>query len=286
MAGSTRTPTAIALGEKLRSAREAHKVSQRKLAEMIGRKESDSGLIARWESGQRTPHAEDIAKIIEALDIDADAATDLIAMANGAGKAQWLAVTLPERRQQLNALLAAESTATKVTHVAPLLIPGVLQTREVIRQIMVDGDVPAEEIDERVYMRIGRRDLITRPHPARLDVLLEEAAVRRIIGNPQVMADQLRYLLELGELPNVDIRIVPFSASWTPAATGPFILFDSDQGEPLVSLDLHSSGLMLHAREDIATYRRAADQVREKAMSPADTAELIAEVITELEKQK
>jgi transcriptional regulator with XRE-family HTH domain len=284
MAGSTRTATAIAIGEKLRDLRATRKISQRKLAELIGRKASDSGLIARWESGERTPRAEDVAKIVEVLDIEGDEATNLVAMASGGSKAQWLAVTLPERRQQLNALLAAESTATKVTHVAPLLIPGVLQTREVIGAIMVGADVPADEIDERIYMRIGRRDLITRKNPAQLDVLLDEAAVRRIIGSRQIMADQLRYLLELGEMPNVELRVVPFSASWTPALTGPFILLDSDEVPSIVSLDLHSSGLMLHAKEDIAAYRRAAEAVREKAMTPADTAALIAEVMTELEK--
>lgn len=267
----------------MRNARTSRKLTQRKLAEILGRKASDSGLIARWESGERAPRDEDIAKMIDELSIEGDEATNLVALASGATKSQWLAVTLPERRQQLNALLAAESTATKVTHVAPLLIPGVLQTREVIRAIMVDGDVPAEEIDERIYMRIGRRDLITRNNPAHLDVLLDEGVIRHVIGSRKIMADQLRYLLELGAMPNVELRVVPFTASWTPLLTGPFILIDSDQAPSIVSLDLHASGLMLQAPDDIATYRRQAEAVREKAMSPADTAELIAEVMTELE---
>jgi hypothetical protein len=67
-------------------------------------------------------------------------------------------------------LLNAERTATRVTHVAPLLIPGVLQSTDVIRSIMVEGGVPTSEIDERVAVRIGRRELITRREPAHLDV--------------------------------------------------------------------------------------------------------------------
>lgn len=285
MAGSTRSTTAIALGEKLRKVREGRGVSQRKLSELIGKKESGSGLISRWETGERTPKPDDVAQIVEALGLDNGEAAELTAMANGAGQSQWLAVTLPERRQQVNALLAAERTATKVTHVASLLIPGVLQTAEMIRSIMVDGEVPADEIDERVNTRIGRRHLITRKNPAHLDVLLDEAAVRRVIGSRQIMADQLRYLLELVELPNVEIRVVPYSAGWTPALTGSYILFDSNEVPSIVSLEMHGSGLILHDPEDVAGYRQAAESVREKAMSPAATAELIAEVLTELESE-
>ncbi|QWF83219.1 helix-turn-helix domain-containing protein [Amycolatopsis sp. CA-230715] len=289
MSGSTRTSASLNLGERLRKAREARGLSLRKLAEVMGEKPSYSGVISRWETGDRLAKAEDVAKIVEALELDADEAAELteFASASAAGsKSSWLAVTLPERRQQLNALLAAEATATKVTHVAPLLIPGVLQTADVIRAIMVDGGVPDDEIDERVYTRLGRRDLITRKNPAQLDVLLEETAVRRVVGSREIQADQLRYLLELAELPNVDIRLVPYSAGWTRAATGDFILLESDQASPLVSLDLHGSGLMLHARDDVALYRRVAAEVREKAISPADTAEFIARVIIELEEEK
>ncbi|MEC3979428.1 helix-turn-helix domain-containing protein [Amycolatopsis sp. H20-H5] len=280
MAGSTRTQTAIALGAALKSTREERGISQRKLSELIGRA---SGLVSRWESGERTAKPEDVAEIIEALGIEGDEAADLMAVANGAGHAQWLAVTLPERRQQLAALLAAERTATKVTHVAPLLIPGVLQTSDFIRSMMTEGDVPVDEIDERVAMRIGRRDLITRRDPARLDVLLDEAAIRRIVGSRQIMADQLRYLLEMSDLPNVEIRVVPFSAGFTPALTGSYILLDSDEAPSIVSLEMQRSGLILHDADDVAGYRRAAETVREKAMSIEATRELITDLLTEME---
>jgi transcriptional regulator with XRE-family HTH domain len=282
MAGSTRTSTAIDLGSALREEREQRNISQRKLAETIGR---DSGWLSRVESGQRQAKPDDITLIVEALGIDVERAAELVHLAGRAGQSQWLAVTLPERRQQLNALLAAERTATKVTHVAPLLIPGVLQTSEVIRSIMIDADVPADEIDERVNLRIGRRHLITRKNPAHLDVLLGEAAVRTVIGSPQIMGDQLHYLLELMELPNVEIHVVRFSAGWTPALAGAFIVVESDEAAPIVNLETHGSGLIARDRKDLDTHRRAADAVREKAMNCEATAEFIAMVLSELEIQ-
>jgi len=281
MAGSTRTNSGINLGAALRTIREEQGVSQRKLADTIGR---DPGLVSRWESGERQAKPADVTQICEALGIDAERTADLINMAGQAGQPQWLAVTLPERRAQLNALLAAERTATAVIQNAPLIIPGVLQTSDVIRSIMVDGGVPASEIDERVAVRIGRRDLITRRNPARLEVFLGEAALRTIIGNPQIMADQLHYLIEHADMDNVDIRVVAFNAGWTAALVGEFIYLDGDPS--IVNIEMQGSGLILHGREDLDTYRRAADAVREKAMSPDATKELMAEVISELEKSE
>jgi len=271
------------LGDALKEARESRGVSLRKLAVLIGRKESDSGLISRWETGERNPKPDDVASIVEALGIGDDAGAELMALAANVGQGgRWHAVTVVERRQQMNALLAAERTATTVTHLAPLLIPGVLQTSAVIRAIMVDAEVPADEIDERVAIRIGRRDLITRKAPATLDVLLGEAAIRHVIGGRDVWVEQLTYLSEMIELPNVNVQIVPFEAGWTPVLTGSFILFDSAQAPSIINLELHRGGLMLYAEEDIAVHRRKAEVARRKAMSAEASLELIAKVKGEL----
>jgi transcriptional regulator with XRE-family HTH domain len=285
MSGSTRTSTAIALGGQLRAAREAKGISMRGLAEAIGRKASDAGLVSRWESGERVPKPEEVAKIAEVLGLSPDDALELTTMASGAGRSRRLSVTLPERREHMNAVIRAERMASVITHVAPLLIPGVLQTYDVIRAIMVAGDVDESEIDERVNDRLGRRHLITRRNPAHLTVLLGEAAIRQQIGGSQVMADQLRYLLEMAEWPNIDLFAVPFTANWTPLLTGSFMLIDSDEEPSIVNVEQHRSGLRFEDPKDIASYRRDADAVREEAMSPADTAKLIARVLTELETQ-
>ncbi|QWF85296.1 hypothetical protein HUW46_08750 [Amycolatopsis sp. CA-230715] len=286
MAVSARTAQTTALGDALKAARDERAITQRKLAELLGKKPSASGLIARWETGERTPKPEDVAEIIEALGIEGEAANNLMVLANGAGRSQWLAVTVPERRQQLAALLSAERTATAVTQVSPLLIPGVLQTYDVIRAIMVDGGVPEDEIDQRVTERIGRRHLITRKNPAQLNVLLGESAIQQIIGSPEIMADQMRYLLESMSHSNVDVRLVANSAGWTPLLTGSFLLIDSDEVPSIAVLETHGSGLIMQAPREIATHRQAADDVREKAMTPEATAEAIANRLSELEKEE
>jgi transcriptional regulator with XRE-family HTH domain len=283
MAGITRKQALPPLGEAIRAAREQRGLSQRELGRMIGR--DSAGIVSRWESGDRKPSKGDAQRIVEALELDGGEADELLALAAGLGQTRSFAVTLPERRAELAELLAAERTATDVTKLAPLTIPGVLQTADVIRTQMHEAGIPENEIEERVLTRIGRRDLITRRDPARLDVLLGEAAIRYRIGGPKIWSDQLRYLAETGELPNVTLRLVPYTAGWSPMLVGAFTLIESDQVSPIVSLDLHGSGLTLRSQEDIARHRRAAEAAREKAMSPADTAGLIAEVLHELEQE-
>lgn len=282
MASNTRSVKAVTLGSAIVELRKEAGYSQRKLAAEIGR---DHATLSRWESGERPPKAAEVSEILRILNITGERAADVIDMAGDTDALQWLAVSIPERRQQLSALLTAEARANLVTQVAPLLIPGILQTSDVIRAIMVESGVPAGEIAERVAVRIGRRDLYTRRDPATLDILLGELAIRQVIGSSTIMADQLRYLLELGELPNVSIRIVPYSASWYPGLAGSFILIDSaDEETPtIVHVEMQRSGLILHDSDDVDAHRHAADLVRKKAMSPADTRGLITEVLTGME---
>jgi transcriptional regulator with XRE-family HTH domain len=282
MAGNTRSVQATTLGAALKQVRETRRVSQRELASKLG---IGNATVSRWESGERLPTSADIELIAEKLELTEEENADLLGAVEGAQEGQWLAITLPERRQQLAALMQAERTATHVTNMAPLIIPGVLQTSDVIRSIMIDADAPANEIDERVAVRIGRRELISRRNPAELRVLLSELAIRQVIGGRQVWAAQLRYLLELSELPNIDIRVVPFDAGWTPALSGAFILIDSDQARSIVNVENQRSSLIHHDPSDVDRHRRVVEKVQEKAMSANATRALIAQVLTELETQ-
>ncbi|GAB3473824.1 transcriptional regulator with XRE-family HTH domain [Amycolatopsis cihanbeyliensis] len=278
--GSTRTPKARALGAALAEARRERGLSQRGLATKTGK---SPGTIARWETGDRVPDPEDVAAVLTALEISGERYADIHAMATGTREPRWLAVTLPEQRQQLNALLECGRTATTVTDVSPLLVPGVLQNSEYVRAIMEAGGVPQDEVETRVAVRVGRRELITRAEPAEFVALLGEAALRQVIGSREVLVKQLRYLLELGELPNVHLRVLPFDSGWHPALEGPFVLIESTEDDPVVHLELRDTGLFLHEPEDVARYRRAIDAIGAVALDPRESAGLIAGIAAETE---
>ncbi|WP_093267321.1 helix-turn-helix domain-containing protein [Saccharopolyspora shandongensis] len=284
MPGNTRTPKARALGAALRAAREEQGWKLRHFASQI---ECAPGTLSRWETGDRCPKPADVARILTTLGVTGERYDEIVDMTRNTSAPHWLAVSLPEQRQQLAALLEFERTATAITQAAPLLIPGLLQTTAYVRAIMTGGGVPLGEIETRIAVRAGRREAITRQeNPVRLAVAIGEAALRQVLGGPNVMADQMDHLLLMSERENVDLRVVPFASGWHPALEGLFILIESEESRPVVQLENRRSGLYLHEPDDVEIYRQAADMVFKAALSYAGSRKLIAEIRKDLEAER
>ncbi|MGH3493472.1 MAG: helix-turn-helix domain-containing protein [Sciscionella sp.] len=275
MVGTTGTPKARTLGAELRDARNHAGVGVRELARRLGVSHT---ALSRYESGQRVPAPEDVASILTALGINGERRQEMVELSRNPGGSHWLAIGMPERERQLGALLEFELEATSITDVSPLLIPGLLQTADYARAIMIAADVPSREVETRVAVRIGRREALTRARPAHLLALISEASLRHSIGGPQVMAAQLRYLATMAQLPAVTLRVIPSDCGWHPGLEGPFVLVEFEKAAPIVHLENRRSGLFLHEAADTAAYRAAADKVAAAAMSPADSSRLIEKI--------
>lgn len=270
---NNRTPRARALGNALREVRVAQKIGLREFAKDIGR---DPSLLSRWETGDRVPSPVEVAHVLGKLGVTGERYDEIIELASGADDERWLASTLPEQRAQLAALLDFERTATVITDVSPLLIPGLLQTSDYARAIMTDGGLPHDEASMRVAIRMGRREEFTSHESSRLVALVGEAVLRQLVGSVETMVAQLGFLLEIAERPDVELRIVPFDSGWHRGLSGSAILIDSDTQPAVVHIELPVSSLFLHASPDLLAYRKVADTVMARAMSPEDSTAVIA----------
>jgi transcriptional regulator with XRE-family HTH domain len=270
-----RTPKARALGKALRKAREERGYGLREFAKVVKR---DPGVLSRWETGERIPSPDQVAQYLTRLEVIGDPYEEIMELTRATDEPRWLAISLPEQRQQFEALLDFEQRATMITNLSPLLVPGLLQTSGYIRSIMSAGDVPDRELSRRIALRIGRRDVLTRrdPKPARLAAFVGEGVLRQLIGTREVMAEQLRHLRDAMKWPNVDLRVVPFDSGWHPALEGPCLVIDSDESEPVVHLELRDSVLFLHEEDDVNRYRQAVEKVQSVALDPQGSAEVIA----------
>jgi len=267
------TPKAMALGAKLRAARVSKKLSLRELAKLVG---SEHTSLSRYELGERSPTPEQAAAILAVLGVNGAAADEAIALARDTTGTSWLAIGLPDLRSQMSALLEVEQITTRIVDVSPLLIPGLLQTGPYARQIMRLGGAPDDEVETRVAVRIGRRDILVRDNPAHLTALIGEPVLHQMIGGPRVMEGQLTHLLRMAERPNIDIRVIPGDADWHHGLEGPFVILTIDQNTSLVHLENRRSGLFLQEEGDLAAYQDAAEKVLNVAMSAEQTAALIA----------
>ncbi|WP_436495569.1 helix-turn-helix domain-containing protein [Actinokineospora sp. HUAS TT18] len=275
-----KTPKAVALGSALRQARvdKGHKL--REFAAMINR---DPAMLSRWETGDRIPKPEHVAQILTVLGVNGDQYDDIMTLVYGTGEPQWVATTLPEQRQQLAAYLEYEQQAATIIEVSPLMIPGLLQTADHIRAIMSGGGVPAGDIPTRIAVRLGRKEIITGGSPARLVALVGQAALYQGIGGRDASIAQLRYLLEMMQRPNVELRIIPFGMEWHPGLEGAFVLIESNGPASVVFLETRRSTLWLHKEDDVNAYKHAVDMILRVTLSPQDSARLISELVHRME---
>jgi transcriptional regulator with XRE-family HTH domain len=273
MPNAIKSPKARVLGGMLRDARERAEIGLRRFAISIGH---DPSMLSRWETGERVPKLTDVAQILTKLDITGRRFEEILTFAEGAGEQRWLATGLPEQRQQLAALVEFERWASLIVTCSPLLIPGLLQADGYVRAIMSGGGLTQEQTDDRIAIRVMRRQPLLRANPVRLRSFIGESAIRQLIGNRQVMVEQLRHLLIMAELPNIELRVVPADVGWHPGLEGPFYLIESPEAGPVISLEARHSGLFLHEPGDVLDYRGAIDMIGRMALGEPESVLFIA----------
>lgn len=274
------TPRARALGAELRQAREKMGFTTRQLGALIDR---SSSHVSRYETGRLVPTEADTATILAKLDVTGGERDRLLELARDAADPNWVA---PGLQRHLAALMEYERTAIAMTNVEPLVIPGLLQTSDYARSLMLAAGATRGEADQRVTLRMGRREILTRPKPAHLHAIIGEIALRYQPCDDHVMLDQLRHLQKWAALPNVTVQALPIGRAYSPALEGPFVLFEFDRQQPVVQLEHYRSATTLTDRGDVRDYQAAADTIRQHAMSPAATDELIAKTADEMEHTK
>jgi transcriptional regulator with XRE-family HTH domain len=275
------TPRARALAAAIRDLRHQHKLSSRELSERLGMSHS---TVSHWETGRRVPTSEDVAGLLGAVGVNGEERKRILNLARRANEANWLTVGMPGVPAQLAGAMECERAADMITQWSPSLVPGLLQMPDYARAAISANDpFSSTDIESRVFVRAGRRDILTQRNPVRLHALIGEAALHEPIGSPEVMADQLHHLLVMAGRSSVTIQVMRPAQGWHPGLTGPFILYAFPDTPPVVHFEHHSSGAFVSEQKDVAAYKQAIDTISRKAMSPADSAQLIADLARETE---
>jgi transcriptional regulator with XRE-family HTH domain len=275
----SRPASAAELGEELQALRKAAGLTLRQLEQIVG---MSNAKISFWETGRRLPTLEDLTTVLEALQVSGDDRERILTIrreAEGPGVLMAGSTTIGA---QLSNLIKQEESARKITEVAPLLVPGLLQTSAYAGALFVG----TEDANVRVRLRRGRQEILVREErPVQFHALIDEEVLVRHIAPPPVMIEQLRHLLRMAERPNVTIQLVHSThAGYTPMLAGPFILLEFDTAPPLVHLEHHRASATLWEDEDVRSFTAAVEQITEAAMTPDRTSEVIVELIQGMEK--
>jgi hypothetical protein len=188
--------------------------------------------------------------------------------------------------QQFATFLGLESSATQIRIFEPLMVHGLLQTQEYTRAL-VSSQLPgvrAEEIERQVQIRLARQERVT-ADPPEIWMVLDEAAVRRVVGGPAVMREQLEHILEMCESASwLTLQVVPFGHGSHPGMLGAFTMFDfpEEVHSPVVYVEGLAGALYLEREADLRRCHLAYNHMTAAALSPPESAKLIAAVAASL----
>lgn len=260
------------LGGELRALRMTKQLSCRGVAEQLGWQASK---ISRIETGKQGAKVEDVASLLVVYGVTGDERTRLLTAAERAAQPGWWE-TNGGLSQESRTLIQLEAQATRIFQLQPLVVPGLLQTPDYTRAVMKSCDVPEPDIEIRVVARMGRQAILSRDEPPTLHAIVDEMALRRVLGNPRIMARQLRRLIDSAEEPNVTFQVLPFALGGHPGVDGSFIVMDFARAKPVVYLDHKISGLFLEEPGQVAFYRDQADKLTELALNPTESVDFVA----------
>lgn len=173
--------------------------------------------------------------------------------------------------------MIVERKAAEIWEYETYVISGLLQTEAYMRAV-VDGNRPALSRDEReeaVALRLERQAILYRDNPPHLWAILEESALRRIVGGQKVMAGQYEHLLTLSELPNVTIQIIPNGNGVTAGFGRSFSVLTFDANPALVYLEEIQDARYVRDPAKVRRYMFAYEHLRASALDESKSAELI-----------
>jgi transcriptional regulator with XRE-family HTH domain len=201
--------------------------SQEALAAKLG---YDRSVIAKAETGERPPSPE-VADALEAELLPGGPAGFVGRLAKLARRADGPVPSWFE------SWLEAEREAHTLRLWSPVLVPGLLQTAEYARALFLAAGHDEDTAGELVAARLARQAILERPRPPHVVAVLDESMLHRLIGSPQVMADQLAHIAEESERPNLSIQVIPSDTGANAGLSGAFDLASGDGGPEVLRME-------------------------------------------------
>ncbi|GII62911.1 transcriptional regulator [Sphaerisporangium krabiense] len=262
MNGNRMTPLEF-FARELRQAREAAGLSQAQLATaIVGYSPS---FVAMVETSRRVPKPDFADRCDQVLDtggILGRLAADLVCKGM---PPEWV-----------GRWLTIEAKATSLLWFEPLLVPGLLQIEPYAREV-IHHSGRLFDVDDQVEARMARQRVLNSATPPMVVAVLDEGVLRRPIGGPQVMYDQITHLLDLAQRPKVVIQIVPQNAGAYPGLAGPLVVTTFD-GIEVVYVDNALSGDVVDRAPDVAALKCLWESLRAEALPAKQSMELMAKV--------
>ncbi|GAA1664600.1 helix-turn-helix transcriptional regulator [Fodinicola feengrottensis] len=269
------------LGRELRKAREVAGLTVEAAAAALEWSRPKLWRIEKGTIGMRTL---DVKNMCELYGVPKKMRDALMSLAPETRQVAWYhAYSQVPRWFEL--YIGLEGAAEKIQQYAVELVPGLLQTKDYARAVLLTApNGGSTDVDQLVEVRLGRQSRLTDKGMS-LDLILNEAILRRPVGGPAVMAEQLGNLVSMSELPNVQIRVLQFSAGEHAAMLGSFVILSFPQNmEPQTVYQDGANGAIYHEKPgEVERYKQQFESIDKVALDRYRSHDLIASAAREYE---
>ncbi len=266
------------LGQELRKLREDKGMTAEQVADRLLVSQSK---ISRLENGRRSISQRDVRDLCGVYEVEDQRIVDsLMQMAKDSRQQGWWHAfgDVP-----YSVYIGLETDAASLRVYDPQVVPGLLQTRQ-YAETLISGALPETaptEIEKRVQVRMRRQERISADeNPLRLWTVMDEAALRRIVGGKSLMRDQLEHLVEQSRMPHVTVQVIPFDMGAHPGLNGQYAIleFPDAADSSVVYIEGVTSDLYLEKPNDVQKYSVMYEHLRAQALNVDQSRQFIADI--------
>jgi transcriptional regulator with XRE-family HTH domain len=275
----------ILLGGQLRKLREAAGITPDRAGYEI---RASRSKISRVEHGRVSFKERDVADLLTLYGVtDAAERRRMLNLAQHANSQGWWSRYDDVMPDWFETYVGLEQATSLIRTYELQFVPGLFQTEDYARAVTALGhrSAPAEEIERRVSLRIQRQQILTRPDATpRVWAVIDESALRRPLGGRDVMRAQLAHLIELTELPQVTLQIMPFDRGGHSAAGGSFSIlrFAEPELPDIVYIEQLTGALYLDRLDEADHYREVMNSLSAEAETPIESARQLKALLNEI----
>lgn len=232
--------------------------------------------LCRIEGGSRTATLDEIGGLLAIYTEDGATRTQLLALARDCGERGWWQHNYPEPHERQRTLITLESRADRIVAFEPIVVPGLLQTGEYTRALKEQsGMLTEDEIEYGMDERVRRQSVMLRRQPPNFLAIIDELALHRVVGGPDVLRRQLDYLVRASQQTHVTVQVIP-NRGGNAGNLGPFTLIGQPERPPVVFVAQPASNLFIEQQDQVAVYRNVLENLLSAALDETQSRHLIA----------
>jgi hypothetical protein len=239
---------------------------------------------SRLDRGVRGLGPEDVRALAEWYGVPDAELQRLLDLAGESRRRAWWQKT-EGLGEAYRTLIGMEHAAQFIGEYGSGVVPGLLQTRAYAYASAagMSPSLTGDQIDSAVAVRMRRQEILERDRPPRVRVIMDEAVLARVTGGPEVMRDQLRHLVAVGDRPTVTVQVIAFEYGAHPGGQSHFIMVDTGHGLPdLVYVEGLRGRAEFTTEAETQRYREAWENLTAIALNPRQSRERIERYIDRL----